>query len=41
MFVKGYVENHIIIIETEGFGVFSLPLNIIKKILVCMYNNFK
>ena len=32
-FYEGYIENWIILIDTAELGIFSLPMDILKKII--------
>ncbi|EGR29816.1 hypothetical protein IMG5_148000 [Ichthyophthirius multifiliis] len=40
MFVKGKVENWIIIIETNGQGLFDLDFNALVQLINCMTTNY-
>lgn len=40
MFVKGHVENTICVIDCNGMGLLSLPINALKKIIHIIMLNF-
>lgn len=40
MFVPGYVENQVVILETNGIGLLSIPFNSVKSLINCLMTNF-